>query len=574
MRNNLLLGILAVVALLIIGTVDKTGALITEAVQPLADNPAPPASPVKLVFIHHSTGENWLTDGYGDLGLALAQNNYFVSDTNYGWGPDSIGDRTDIPNWPEWFRSAATPRYMAALLSESEQHANYTRTFADPGGENQIVLFKSCFPNSDLYGSPDDAPTPGYDFTVGNAKWVYNEILQYFATRPDKLFVVITAPPLSAPSIPENARAFNQWLVNDWLRENDYPYNNVAVFDFYNILTDPDAHHQVVSGTIEHAAGSQDTLYYPSDDDHPSVEGSRKATAEFVPMLNVFYHRWQSEAASPLPTVEPVVEVEAETEMAVTEEEVVETAVLPATLLDNFETNQGWEAFWDETTLTRFACAPAADPAGSGKVMQIEFDVAANSWATCAHFFDAAPAWQSAAGLSFRLQAASAGLLVNIDLYAGPEEARETYAYVLETPPDSVDNWIPVHLRWADFHRVDWEENAGAPFTDADRVSGLAFGFSTHPDTTSNGVIWVDDLSLGVDEAAAAMPAATMPTAEVEETGGGETAVSDAAPTKGPATPSVNAAGPCSASMIVLGMVGAPLAYHVRKRLPQQQRTS
>ena len=31
-----------------------------------ADNPAPPASPVKLVFIHHSTGENWLTDGYGD----------------------------------------------------------------------------------------------------------------------------------------------------------------------------------------------------------------------------------------------------------------------------------------------------------------------------------------------------------------------------------------------------------------------------------------------------------------------------------------------------------------------------
>jgi len=25
------------------------------------------------------------------------------------------------------------------------------------------------------------------------------------------------------------------WLVNDWLA--GYPYNNVAVFDFYNVLT-------------------------------------------------------------------------------------------------------------------------------------------------------------------------------------------------------------------------------------------------------------------------------------------------------------------------------------------------
>jgi hypothetical protein len=55
---------------------------------------------VKLVFVQHSTGENWLADDYGGLGLALGNNNYFVSDTNYGWGPNSIGDRTDILNWP------------------------------------------------------------------------------------------------------------------------------------------------------------------------------------------------------------------------------------------------------------------------------------------------------------------------------------------------------------------------------------------------------------------------------------------------------------------------------------------
>ena len=67
--------------------------------QAFADSVTPPAQPVRLIFIHHSTGENWLADGNGGLGVALRDNNYFVSDTNYGWGPDSIGDATDIGNW-------------------------------------------------------------------------------------------------------------------------------------------------------------------------------------------------------------------------------------------------------------------------------------------------------------------------------------------------------------------------------------------------------------------------------------------------------------------------------------------
>jgi hypothetical protein len=255
-------------------------------------DPSPPTTPVKLIFIHHSTGENWLTDGYGNLGKTLAENNYYVSDTNYGWGPDSIGDRTDIPDWVEWFASEQTPTYMDALFNESGQNSSYTRLFDDPGGENQVIMFKSCFPNSALEGSPYDSPDPEGWLTVGHAKYVYNQILQYFASRPDKLFIVITAPPLSDATYAENARAFNQWLYNDWLDENNYELPNVAVFDFYNVLTSADAHHRYMDGYIEHSYGMSNTLAYPSGDDHPSEEGSQKATDEFVPLLNVFYHRW------------------------------------------------------------------------------------------------------------------------------------------------------------------------------------------------------------------------------------------------------------------------------------------
>jgi hypothetical protein len=258
-------------------------------------NPDVPTSTVKLIFIHHSCGENWLNDGNGGLGIELGQNNYFVSDTNYGWGPDSIGSSTDIPNWLDWFRGPNTSTYMSALYAESVQHSSYTRNLTDPGGGNEIILFKSCFPNSALEGNPTDPPSADGWLTVGHAKYVYSQLLQYFGEHPDKLFVVITAPPLIDGTYAANARGFNQWLVNNWLNDNSYSLRNVAVFDFYNVLTGPDNHHRFYNNQVQHVyTTGLDTLYYPSGgDDHPNQTGNIKATSEFVPLLNFFYHRWQ-----------------------------------------------------------------------------------------------------------------------------------------------------------------------------------------------------------------------------------------------------------------------------------------
>lgn len=263
-----------------------------------ADNPASPAEPVKLIFIHHSVGENWLADGDGNLGRTLGENIFFVSDTNYGWGPDSIGDATDYHNWLDWFLGPESSRYLDALYNENEQNSYYTRSLSDPGGENEIIMFKSCFPNSDLGGNPGDPPSDGEWYTVGHAKYVYNQLLDYFVTRLDKLFVVITMPPLLDPTNAENARSFCQWLVEDWLAENNYPYSNVAVWDLHNILTHPDNHHRFQGGAVEYTIyNGPGTLYYDSDgDEHPNEVGNQKATAEFVTMMNVFYNRWRAGA--------------------------------------------------------------------------------------------------------------------------------------------------------------------------------------------------------------------------------------------------------------------------------------
>jgi hypothetical protein len=297
----------------------------------MADDPSPPDEPVKLIFIHHSCGGNWLADETihhpsGGLGQALMNNNYFVSATNYGWGPYGIGNRTDIPDWPEWFTGPHRDEIMSAVYSETGQNiggfGGWTRMpDPDPGRENEIIIFKSCYPNSDLYGEPDDPPRddPNDQYTVANAKAVYNDILTYFATRQDKLFVVITAPPLiegaTTAHRAANARAFNNWLWNDWL--DGYEHDNVAVFDYYNVLTsnggnahtnDYDArpernHHYWDGSAIRHTQTvDNDDSAYPSGDSHPTSAGHRKATAEFVDLLNVFYNRWQG-GAPPAPTL-------------------------------------------------------------------------------------------------------------------------------------------------------------------------------------------------------------------------------------------------------------------------------
>jgi len=322
--------IICCIAIYIIMKSSDTEAMATDnsAVQQKPESNSsvpPPTQLVKLIFIHHSCGENWLKDNNGGLGIALRDNNYFVSDTNYLWGPlpkdgsVPIGSLTDIGHWWMWFRGPKSTDIMNAVYGESGQHAAYSRLKDDPGGTNRIVMFKSCFPNSNLRGNPND-PIPTIDanalkgmdsasnyHTVANAKGIYIDLLPYFRQHLDTLFVVITAPPVSDATYSANARAFNEWMVNDWLK--DYPNKNVVVFDFYNVLTtnggstksndlylETGNHHRWWKEGVQHTVDmANNTTAYAlaRGDDHPSKAGNQKATEEFVSLLNFAYKRWQ-----------------------------------------------------------------------------------------------------------------------------------------------------------------------------------------------------------------------------------------------------------------------------------------
>ena len=204
-------------------------------------NATPPAATVKIISIHHSTGQHWLESGYGGLGTALNANNYFVSDTNYGWSAPGYdqGSYTDTTDWQNWFRDEVMP----------------------------------------------------FVFTENN------NLLTYMAGHTDKLFILIIPPPMQFISDPAATRVLSNWLYdrqNGWLK--NYTHGNVYAYDYYNVLTHQDNHHRLVNGVESHEVNNaQNTLYYPtnSGDDHPTVEGQEKATSEFLPLLNAWYRQWK-----------------------------------------------------------------------------------------------------------------------------------------------------------------------------------------------------------------------------------------------------------------------------------------
>jgi len=470
-------------------------------------NPNPPDDSPKLIFIHHSCGENWLADEDGGLGMELANNNYFVSDTNYGWGPNSIGDATDYYNWLDWFIGPESTTILNALYAESDQNSSYSRLNSDPGGENRIILFKSCFPNSDLGGQPNDLPMNGEWNSVSHAKFVYNQILKYFETRPDKLFVAITPPPLLSSTNADNAREFSRWLTEDWLDDNNYPLNNVAAWDFHNVLTHPDNSHNVQNGSIiyEYQNGNG-TLYYDSDgDEHPNNSGNRKSTSQFVPMLNVFYHRWIINSSEFSIEAKPTIDNDGiQEENANKPLEHNLTAEIDQ-IIDNFENEipagtNGWEAYFDEATNSSLTCSKDDSQSQTGEFsMRIDFKVEPDGWATCPLFFTSPPAFEIFDGISFDYHASEPGLVFNFDALTGQPGASSSYYYGIETVPESFDGWVHLDLYWDQIVGVDWEENPGIA-VDPTEIMGLSFGFSTYEGTPNIGTIWIDNLSLFVGD--------------------------------------------------------------------------
>jgi hypothetical protein len=237
-----------------------------------------------FVFVHHSVGYNWLYDG--ELSNYLAKAGFNVHDTDYGDNvpgtPDPnhnpIGDFTDVSDWYFWFHN-----HLEGLLG-----------WECPSGQsNQIVMFKSCYPNSAIY---EEGTAPGDPTNENATTWNYNaayvSLTNIFAKNSNTLFIAVTAPPMK-PGDGYNkqdagrGRYFFKWLRIDYVSNyrNLTGLRNVAVFDLLDILAVQESKPR---GANALAPG------YRTRDSHPNAKGGKAATGAFLPWLRNALNYWKT----------------------------------------------------------------------------------------------------------------------------------------------------------------------------------------------------------------------------------------------------------------------------------------
>ncbi len=254
-----------------------------------------------LVFLHHSCGRDWLNSG---LLIRLLARPYLETVRSITYGtevapdagrPDSLrgehppGHYTDMRHWLPWFND-----YLGGVLR-----------FGRSQGQHRIVVFKSCFPNSNILtdeGSPDpfaerksaanyQAVFRHPDSPVGlyrRAGVDYRPLEAVFAAHPETLFVMVTAPPrhygppdASTDDEAARARAFNRWLEHEWLPAYGAAHpglDNVAVYNWFEKLAYPPEH--------PHHPGRLLFRYGGLKDSHPNRRADRETAEDFVQWLD------------------------------------------------------------------------------------------------------------------------------------------------------------------------------------------------------------------------------------------------------------------------------------------------
>jgi len=238
-----------------------------------------------IIFLHHSTGGNLIEQG--NVRELFTEAGYDFWDHGYTWPglrrPDGSetgysyripDDNTDPDGLGRIFAQLVYPLPINAL-SGLLQH--------------DVIIFKSCFPASQI-DSEEQLQT---------YKYTYLSMRDVMDRHPDKLFIVMSPPPLNPastdPHAAARARAFANWLASD-----DYlgGHPNVFAFDFFDALAESDP-----------AAADFNMLradYRDGEDSHPNQTANEIVGPHFVGMVIQIILAFRLENGLTSPSISPI----------------------------------------------------------------------------------------------------------------------------------------------------------------------------------------------------------------------------------------------------------------------------
>ncbi|MCP4936647.1 MAG: hypothetical protein GY927_21205 [bacterium] len=196
----------------------------------------------KILFLHHSTGKNiarggasrlWhKLSGMGDLDNWLSNYNgtsgtsydlskrIFPSSDGYGWN-----------NYPYDY-------YNIWVQHAGHQPYKNEPTLEMLAPEYDVIMFKHCFPVSEIKYDDGKADAASSKRTLGNYKLQYAALKEKLHQFPNTKFIIWTGAALTEAATDQQTarrmKEFVDWVKIDWNEKGD----NIFLWDFYALETE------------------------------------------------------------------------------------------------------------------------------------------------------------------------------------------------------------------------------------------------------------------------------------------------------------------------------------------------
>lgn len=217
-----------------------------------------------IMFLHHSVGEKLIEQG--QVRQHLAKVGLILWDQAYNWqqliGPDGklTGYSYNVPN------DNTDPDGLAQIFAQPA----YALPINTLSGllQHEVIVFKSCFPASDI---SDDQKLAQY-------KTYYLGIQEVMVKYPNKLFIVLTPPPLN-PAETNAANAKRARAFANWLKSSEFltQQANIFTFDLFDAFAESDV------AAPDYSMLRQE--YRNGADSHPNAKANETVAPLFVDFI-------------------------------------------------------------------------------------------------------------------------------------------------------------------------------------------------------------------------------------------------------------------------------------------------
>ena len=211
----------------------------------------PDVEGTKIIFFHHSTGNNIWNGGVSEWFENINKNN----NKNY-----HIVEQ----HFPLEFRNYPYDYWNIWINHQGDEPYGNNPTLEMITKLYDVIIWKHCYPVGDIeedIGKPDISSA---EKRIENYKLQYNALKKKMHQFPNNKFIVWTGAVLVKNATTEQhakrSKVFFDWVRNEW----DEPGDNIFLWDFYSLETDGELYFK-----NEYSSGLTDS--------HPNIVFSKKA---------------------------------------------------------------------------------------------------------------------------------------------------------------------------------------------------------------------------------------------------------------------------------------------------------